>query len=59
MLYSLKVMIATSAGFHLVNGVRHLLWDMGYGFKINELYTSGYFALAVTLVIALLAIYNA
>lgn len=58
-LYTLKVLIATSAGYHLVNGIRHLLWDLGYGFKLNELYTSGYFALGLTLIIALLAIYNA
>jgi len=23
-----------SLAFHLLNGIRHLLWDMGYGFKV-------------------------
>lgn len=55
MLYSLKVLVATSVGYHLVNGVRHLCWDMGYGFTLKELYSSGYFVIALTLVMGILA----
>jgi len=28
--------------YHLLNGIRHLLWDMGWGFDIPEVYRSGY-----------------
>jgi succinate dehydrogenase / fumarate reductase cytochrome b subunit len=28
--------------YHLLNGVRHLLWDMGKGFEIPQVYRSGY-----------------
>lgn len=27
--------------YHLCNGIRHLLWDMGVGFEISTVYTSG------------------
>jgi succinate dehydrogenase / fumarate reductase cytochrome b subunit len=32
--------------YHICNGVRHLLWDMGYLFKIENAYRAGYTALA-------------
>lgn len=28
--------------YHLLNGIRHLLWDAGWGFEIPEVYKSGY-----------------
>lgn len=58
-LWTLKVLVATAFGYHFVNGIRHLLWDMGYGFTIKELYASGYFVVALTLVIGLVAALNA
>lgn len=44
--------------YHLLNGVRHLLWDAGWGFEIPEVYRSGYavFALTVVLTIAIWAV---
>jgi succinate dehydrogenase / fumarate reductase cytochrome b subunit len=27
--------------YHLCNGIRHLVWDAGKGFKLNEVYDSG------------------
>lgn len=36
--------------FHLFNGIRHLFWDMGYGFEIKEAYRSGWIVVAVSLV---------
>lgn len=27
--------------YHLCNGIRHLLWDAGYGFELDEVYKSG------------------
>ena len=32
---------------------RHLAWDMGHGFKIAELYKTGWFVVALTMVTAL------
>ncbi|KAI1280896.1 Succinate dehydrogenase cytochrome b560 subunit, mitochondrial [Halotydeus destructor] len=54
-----KVLAATAVGYHTVNGLRHLAWDIGYGFSLRELYTSGYAVIAITLIIALISIYKA
>jgi len=27
--------------YHLLNGIRHLLWDTGWGFELNKAYASG------------------
>ena len=32
---------------HLANGIRHLVWDMGYGFEIPQFYASGWITLIV------------
>lgn len=41
--------------YHLLNGIRHLLWDAGWGFELPEVYRSGYtvFVLAVVLTVAI------
>jgi succinate dehydrogenase / fumarate reductase, cytochrome b subunit len=36
--------------YHLLNGLRHLLWDMGWGFEIDETYRSGWAVAALTIV---------
>ncbi len=36
--------------YHLLNGIRHLLWDAGWGFEIPEVYKSGYTVAALTVV---------
>src|ERR1700733_3053392 len=28
--------------FHLCNGIRHMVWDMGYGFELGNAYVSGW-----------------
>lgn len=43
---------SASLVYHLLNGIRHLFWDMGWGFAIDQVYRSGYavitFALLLT-----------
>ena len=34
--------------YHLVNGLRHLAWDLGYGFEKSSIQTSGWAAITVT-----------
>ena len=45
-----------SLAYHLLNGIRHLLWDIGWGFELPQVYASGWIvlglALAVTCVVA-------
>ena len=40
--------------YHLCNGVRHLFWDMGYGFKMSEVRLSGYLTLGVSALLTLM-----
>ena len=37
--------------YHLLNGIRHLLWDAGIGFEIPEFYASGWTVLVLTVVL--------
>ena len=34
--------------FHLCNGVRHLAWDIGWGFEIPRVYLTGWTVVAVS-----------
>lgn len=42
--------------YHLCNGIRHLFWDMGKGFEIEDLYKSGYVVLACATLLTLITI---
>ena len=44
--------------YHLLNGLRHLFWDMGWGCEIDETYRSGW-AVAVLTVVFTAAIWFA
>lgn len=37
--------------YHLLNGIRHLLWDAGWGLEIPEVYRSGYAVAGLTVVL--------
>jgi succinate dehydrogenase / fumarate reductase, cytochrome b subunit len=41
--------------YHLCNGIRHLVWDTGYGFDIRNAFYSGCAVLAVTVALTVLA----
>ncbi|MBN9343074.1 MAG: succinate dehydrogenase, cytochrome b556 subunit [Caedibacter sp. 38-128] len=40
--------------YHLANGVRHLVWDAGYGFEIKTVYRTGWLVVGSSLGLALL-----
>lgn len=40
--------------YHLLNGIRHLLWDSGWGFELPEVYRSGYTVFGLTVVLTAL-----
>ena len=48
-----------SMSFHLLSGIRHLVWDLGYGFEIKTANISGtiviIFSLAMTIIFWLFA----
>lgn len=37
--------------YHLCNGIRHLAWDLGYGYSVPVLYRTGYVAVAASLIL--------
>ena len=37
--------------FHLANGIRHVVWDMGYGFEIRQANASAWFVLTTSVVL--------
>lgn len=52
LIYSAKFALAFPLSYHSWNGIRHLAWDLGKGFKISEVNQSGYVVLALTLLTA-------
>lgn len=42
---------AATLVYHLLNGVRHLFWDAGWGFEIPQVYRSGYVVIALTVLL--------
>jgi len=43
--------------FHVINGVRHLSWDLAFGLEIKNLYVTGGIALSLVLVILVTSIF--
>jgi succinate dehydrogenase / fumarate reductase cytochrome b subunit len=41
--------------YHLCNGIRHLVWDAGFGFEIPNFYRSGWVMVAASLALTLLS----
>ena len=40
--------------YHLLNGVRHLVWDAGKGLELPEIYKSGKIVMMLTLAVTVL-----
>lgn len=47
------VLMAASAGliYHLLNGIRHLVWDTGRGMSIPAVYRGGYAVIVMTVLL--------
>jgi succinate dehydrogenase / fumarate reductase cytochrome b subunit len=41
--------------YHLCSGIRHLAWDLGYGFEIRDANRNGYAVIAGTVLLTLIA----
>jgi succinate dehydrogenase / fumarate reductase, cytochrome b subunit len=41
--------------YHLLNGIRHLAWDAGWGFELTATYRSGWTVLIATVILTLVA----
>jgi len=49
--------VAFSLYYHLLNGIRHLFWDIGLGFKISNVYKSGYMVIFGSLIMTMITAY--
>lgn len=45
--------------YHLCNGIRHLCWDIGYGFDIKTTYFTGYITIAMSVILTVTTWYLA
>lgn len=45
------LIFSVSLVYHMLNGIRHLLWDIGWGFEIKKTYLSGYTVLGLSVLI--------
>lgn len=52
----LWIPLLLSFWYHFVNGMRHLMWDTGYGMTVPEVYTSGYITLGAAALLALITL---
>ena len=41
--------------YHLVNGIRHLAWDAGWGFELKTVYLTGWTVIWASIALTLLA----
>ena len=41
-----------SLSYHLLNGIRHIIWDFGYGFEIRNVHYSGVIIIFFTAILA-------
>ena len=49
--------VVASLIYHLLNGIRHLLWDIGWGFALPEVYASGWTVVGLTVVLTAALVY--
>ena len=55
--FSFLVVVIFCLYYHLLNGVRHLFWDWGWGFSLKAVYASGWTVVVLALVFSLLTVF--
>ena len=48
------ILFTWSMSFHLLSGIRHLVWDLGYGFEIKTANISGIIVIISSLVLTII-----
>lgn len=56
-LMDVKFLLVWCIMFHTCNGIRHLAWDTGKGFQIDNLKRSGYAVIGLSALLATLIVY--
>ena len=52
----IKYLILSLVLFHVMNGIRHLSWDLGFGLEIKSLYVTGVIVLGIVSCVVLISI---
>ena len=47
----LLVFWSFSLFYHWANGIRHLLWDIGWGYDIDRVYMTGWIVVSVSVIL--------
>ncbi|MCY4226177.1 MAG: succinate dehydrogenase, cytochrome b556 subunit [Gammaproteobacteria bacterium] len=47
----LMIIWTLCTAYHLCNGIRHLAWDIGYGFEIPQVYRTGKLVMVFAIII--------
>ncbi len=50
------IMSAWGLWYHFCNGIRHLIWDLGYGFDLEEVDRSSWIVLGASVVLTIITI---
>ena len=53
----LAVSLCWTFSFHILNEVRHLFWDAGFGLEISTTYISGYITVVVSITLTLVTLF--
>ena len=59
-LFFVKILLALSIWvlwYHTCTGIRHLIWDFGYGLEVNWINPSAYLVLATSVCLTMFTIY--
>lgn len=51
-IYGAKFLLALPFMYHVANGIRHLVWDLGWGFTLRTLYKTGYVVIGISLALS-------
>jgi len=54
LVYILFSVLLTTFFFHILNGIRHISWDFGFGLDLNNLVSTGFFVLTITFLLTLI-----
>lgn len=52
-MYIFFFILLTTFFFHILNGIRHISWDFGFGLDLNNLVSTGFFVLTITFFLTL------
>jgi succinate dehydrogenase / fumarate reductase cytochrome b subunit len=50
-------LVLGSVYYHMINGIRYLLWSMGHGFELRSVYNSGWIVCACVCILIALTVY--